>query len=238
MNPTVALLTARTLLGRRRAAVLILLPAALLGAAIITRLTAGTDHDIGTLVLGAFALGTVVPLLGLIIGTGAIGPEIDDGSIVYLLTKPLNRTVIALTKYAVAAGTLLVFAVLPTFATGLILFGRSENLAAGYTVAALVAGLAYAALFLALAVASRNAVVVGLSYALIWESLIGAHVSGAQTLSVLQWARAVAGGIVGTDQISSAVSLTTGIIGLGVVIVGALWFAGHRLRSLRPISDS
>ena len=121
MNPTVALLTARTLLGRRRAAVLVLLPAALLGTAVIVRLVAGVDLTVGNHVLAVFALSTVVPLLGLIAGTGAIGPEIDDGSIVYLLTKPLNRMVIAVTKYAVATGTMLVVATVPTLVAGLVL---------------------------------------------------------------------------------------------------------------------
>ncbi len=37
---------------------------------------------------------------------------------------------------------------------------------------------------------SRNAVVIGLLYALIWESLVGTFVPGAQTLSVQQWALA------------------------------------------------
>ena len=41
-----------------------------------------------------------MPLLGLIAGTGAIGPEIDEGSIVYLLAKPLNRYSIVVTKLA------------------------------------------------------------------------------------------------------------------------------------------
>lgn len=238
MNPTVALLTARTLLGRRRAAVLVLLPAALLGTAVIVRLVAGVDLTVGNHVLAVFALSTVVPLLGLIAGTGAIGPEIDDGSIVYLLTKPLNRMVIAVTKYAVATGTMLVFATVPTLVAGLVLLGGSENLAIGYAAASLVAGLAYGALFLALAVASRNAVVLGLGYALVWESLIGSYVPGAKALSVQQWARAVAGAIAGDDRVPSAVSLTTGIVALGVVTAAALWFAGHRLRSLRPVSDS
>ena len=46
----------------------------------------------------------MVPLIALIAGTGALGPEIDDGSIVYLLAKPLPRREIVFTKLAVAVG--------------------------------------------------------------------------------------------------------------------------------------
>ena len=86
MNLTVARLTARSLLGRRRTLLLLALPALLLLLSVAIRWIAGTDADLTVNLLAGFALGTIVPLLGLIAGTGAIGPEIDDGSIVYLLS--------------------------------------------------------------------------------------------------------------------------------------------------------
>ena len=60
----------------------------------LVRALAGQDDDITVGILGGFALATMVPLIGLIAGTGAIGPEIDDGSIVYLLAKPVSRPTI------------------------------------------------------------------------------------------------------------------------------------------------
>ncbi|CAM5608071.1 ABC transporter permease [Streptomyces badius] len=51
---------------------------------------AGADDQIACDVLGGFAIATMVPLIGVMQGTGAMGPEIDDGSIVYLLAKPVN----------------------------------------------------------------------------------------------------------------------------------------------------
>ena len=44
--------------------------------------------------------------------------------------------------------------------------------------AALVASIAYAALFLLLGTVSRHAVVFGLVYALVWEALFGSLVAG------------------------------------------------------------
>lgn len=241
MNATVAQLTARGLLGRRRAYLLMGLPAVLLVLAVLVRLLAGQNDDITVGMLGGFALATLVPLLGLIAGTGAIGPEIDDGSIVYLLSKPLSRHTIVNTKAAVAVGVVTVFGALPVLAAGLVLSGTSDRLAVGYGLGALVAGLAYAALFLLLAVLTRHAVVVGLLYALIWEGLVGGYVPGAQALSVQQWSLALTEKVVGSRAeelgVTSAVSLGAAIPLLLVLIVGSTCYAGLRLRSLRLTSD-
>ena len=241
MNATVARLTARSLLGRRRAYLLMALPGVLILLCILVRLLAGEDNDITVGILGGFALSTLVPLLGLIAGTGSIGPEIDDGSIVYLLSKPLSRHSIAGTKAAVAATVVTAFAALPVLVAGLVLAGTSDGLAAGYFLGALVAGLAYATLFLLLAVVTRHAVVIGLIYALIWESLVGSYVPGAQALSIQQWSLALSAKVVGSRAdalgVTSAVSLGAAVPLLVLLAAGSTWYAGRRLRSLRLTSD-
>ena len=45
-----------------------------------------------------------MPLVALIIGTAALGSEIEDGTAVYLMIKPIPRWRIALAKIIVAAG--------------------------------------------------------------------------------------------------------------------------------------
>ena len=237
MNATVAQLTARSLLGRRRALLLLMLPVVLLLLCGAARLLAGPDTGVSVALLGGFALGTVVPLLGLIAGAGAIGPEIDDGSIVYLMSKPLSRHSIVLSKLAVAVAVVTVVAAVPTLFAGMVLSGTAGGLAVGYAIGAGVAGLAYCALFVLLAILTRNAVVVGLIYVLIWESLVGSYVPGAQVLSIQQWALAITekvlGSSAGTLGVSSAVSFATGVVLIAVVVAGCTWFAGSRLRTLR-----
>ncbi|QZY29953.1 ABC transporter permease subunit [Nocardioides coralli] len=244
MNPTVARLTARTLLGRKRTLLLTLLPLALLALCTLARVLAGFEPDLeaelGTVLaanlLGGFALAVMMPLLGLIAGTGAIGPEIDEGSIVYLLAKPLNRYSIVVTKLAVAVGVIAAFGVLPTLAAGAVL-GASGTVVLAFGLGVTAAGATYAALFLALAVLTRNAVVVGLIYALIWETLVGGLVPGAQALSVQQWSLAVVERVLGDSApalgVSSAVDLSTAVVLLLVVAVGATAYAGRRLQTLR-----
>jgi len=245
MNATVATLTRRSLLGRKRTLVLLLLPLALLGLCALARILAGLDAGFeqeldGALapdLLEAFGIAILMPLLGLIAGTGSIGPEIDEGSIVYLLAKPLNRYSIIVTKLTVALGVVVVFGVLPVAVAGVVLTGEVGTVALAFAVGALSAGVAYSALFLLLAVLTRNAVVIGLIYALIWESLVGGLVPGAQALSVQQWSLAVVERLLGDSAVrlgvESAVGFGTAVVLLVVVTLGATVWAGRRLQTLR-----
>jgi ABC-2 type transport system permease protein len=250
MNSTVAALTSRSLLGRKRPLVLLLLPVALLALCALARVLSNLDRDVerdlnATLapnLLTAFGIAILMPLLSLIAGTGAIAPEIDEGSIVYLLAKPLNRYSIVVTKLAVAIAVIIAFGVLPVAIAGVVLTGEVGAVTVAFTVGALAAGVAYAAVFLLLAVMTRNAVVVGLIYALIWESLVGGLVPGAQTLSVQQWSLAVVEQMLGDDaerlNVAAAVDFGTGLVLIIVVTVAATAYAGRRLQSLRLSDDS
>ncbi|NBE51451.1 ABC transporter permease [Streptomyces boluensis] len=231
-DPTVARLTYRALLGRRRALILFSLPVLLIVIAAAVRGFSGADDQVAADVLGGFALATMVPLIGVIAGTGAIGPEIDDGSVVYLLSKPVKRPTIIVTKLIVAIAVTMAFSAIPTFIAGMILNGNGQQVAIAYTVAALVASIAYAALFLLLGTVSRHAVVFGLVYALVWETLFGSLVEGARTLSVQQWSLAVAERVARGDLVTSDVGLPVAVALLTGVTVLATWYAGQKLRSL------
>ncbi|WP_075661452.1 ABC transporter permease [Streptomyces acidiscabies] len=231
-DPTVARLTYRALLGRRRALILGALPMLLIVIAVIVRALAGADDQTAVDLLGGLGLATMVPIIGVIAGTGAIGPEIDDGSVVYLLSKPIKRPTIISTKLIVAIAVTMVFSALPTLVAGFILNGNGQQIAVAYTVAAIVASIAYAAVFLLLGTVSRHAVVFGLVYALVWEALFGSLVPGARTLSVQQWSLAVAHEVTGGDLVTSDVGLTTAVIFLVAVTGLATWYAGQKLRTL------
>jgi ABC-2 type transport system permease protein len=239
MNSTIVRLSTQALLGRRRGLVLALIPAVVIALAVVIR--ALTEPGTGYEIVDAIGFTLALPLVALLASSAVLGPEIDDGSIVYLLSKPLSRHSIAGTKAAVAASVVTVFAAVPVLVAGLVLAGTSNGLAAGYFLGALVAGLAYATLFLLLAVVTRHAVVIGLIYALIWESLVGSYVPGAQALSIQQWSLALSAKVVGAKAealgVTSAVSLGAAVPLLVVLAVGSTWYAGRRLRSLRLTSD-
>jgi ABC-2 type transport system permease protein len=242
MNSTIAMLTLRTLLGRRRALLLLVLPGVLVALAVVLRLTVdeASRVDVTVGLLGTFAIATVIPLLALIAGTGALGGEIDDGSIVYLLSKPISRHTIVVTKVAVAVGVTTLFGAVPVLVSGWIMVGNRESIAVAYGLGAFAAATAYCALFLLLSVLNRNAVVIGLIYTLVWETAIGGLVLGAGGISIQQWSLAVTRAVVGENAeelgITAAVRPQISIIMLLVVAIGGTWYAGRRLRSLRLTS--
>ncbi|QKG24883.1 ABC transporter permease [Actinomadura verrucosospora] len=226
------MITFRAMLGRRRALLLLALPALLVLLAVVLRWTGNNDLDVSANVLQKFGLATLLPLLALIAGTGVIGPEIDDGQIMYVLTKPIPRHVIVLTKLAVAIVLVAAFSVVPTLLAGLVLAGTTAQLVPAFTVGVLVGGVAYSAVFVALAVLSRNAVTIGLLYALVWETLLGSFAPGAKSASIQQWALSVTDALTPASPVTSSVDLGVAIPLLIAVTVGAALLAAFRLRSL------
>ena len=240
MNPTILKLAAQALLGRRRFWLLIALPMALIGLTALIR-ALSSDGDAAWPMISFLGYPLVLPLVAILAASSVLGPEVDDGSIVYLLSKPLSRSVIVVTKLLVAVAVVLLLGALPTFVAGLVLAGTADGLAVGFAVGAAAAGVGYCALFLLLAVVTRNAVVVGLLYALIWESLVGQLVPGAQALSIQQWALVLTERIVGPRAEQLGADSAVGGIGpvlLVVVVVAATWYAGRRLRTIRLTSDA
>ncbi|MFS2294235.1 ABC-2 type transport system permease protein [Actinomadura hallensis] len=236
MNPTIAMITFRGMLGRKRALLLLVLPTLLLLLAAVLSMTGNDDLDLSTQVLQKFGLATLLPLLALIAGTGVIGPEIDDGQIMYVLTKPIPRWVIVLTKLAVAIVLVTVFAVLPTLMAGLLLIGTTAQVTPAFTVGLLLGGVAYSAVFVALGVLSRNAVTIGLLYALVWETLLGSFAPGAKSASVQQWSLSVADALTDASTVTSTVRLPLAVALLVLVAVTATFLATFRLRSLAVAS--
>ncbi|MGW0802109.1 ABC transporter permease subunit [Nonomuraea sp. NPDC002799] len=237
MNTVVAGITYRSLLGRRRIILLILLPLALIGLAVLLRLVGSADQRSAVLLLQGFAIGTMLPLLGLIAGTGVIAPEIDDGTIIHLMSKPISRPVIAQTKFLVAATLLAVFAAVPTYIAAWLLIRDEDGIALGFAVGVLVAGIAYAAVFLLLGVITRHAVTIGVIYALVWESLVGGFIPGARKFSIQHWGQVIADQFTSSPFLKTDVSLGFAVPALIVVTVGGVLWASLRLRAFSLTGD-
>ncbi|HZE38959.1 MAG TPA: ABC transporter permease subunit [Stackebrandtia sp.] len=241
MNGTVARLTRMNLLRGWRGALLTIFPFAQLllsvGVRFITTDTPQGQRAAMTFVLGGLTMGTVVPLIALIVGTGAISTEVDDGSIVYLLTKPLKRWKIVVTKFVVATVAAIVLTAVPTYLAGLIISGSAGGAALVYGVAAAISCVVYCALFVLLGVLSRQAVIIGLMYILLWENLIAGLVSGAKVLSVQYWSVALAAKLA-PGTVSGEVNVIAAAVLAAVVTVGAVVYAGRRLRSLTLASEA
>ncbi|MFI5709132.1 ABC transporter permease [Kribbella sp. NPDC051620] len=232
MNATIARLTMATLFGHRRGLLLFILPGVLLALCLLLALTLDDSADFSISLLQLFGLAVIVPLVSLLAATGALSSEIDDGSIVYLLSKPIKRSTIILTKALVAIAVIFVLGAVPMFVAGLILDVHDPQTAVAFGIGSLVAGIAYTAIFIALSVISGNAVTIGLIYALLWEGVMGQYVDGAKTLSVQQWSLAVINKLTDHADVDSAVKLPIATILLLAVTIIGLSLAIARLRSL------
>ncbi|MEV4459230.1 ABC transporter permease [Microbispora sp. NPDC004025] len=237
MNTVVADITYRAMLGRKRIWLLVLLPVALVAIAALLRLFNGHDEQTAVTLMKSFAIGTMLPLLGLIAGTGVIAPEIEDGTIIHLLSKPISRPVIAVTKFVVAASLIAVFAAVSTYASAYLLTGAESGVATGFTLGALFGGVAYAAVFLLLGVLTRHAVAVGVIYALVWEGVVGGYVPGARKFSIQQWAQSLADQVSSSPFFSTEVTLGFAVPAMIIVTIGAVVWTGQRLRSLSLTGD-
>jgi ABC-2 type transport system permease protein len=234
MNPTILRLSAQALLGRRRGVVLVLIPAVLLVLAFVVQTL--TDDAVGYEAVVSLGFTLALPLVALLAATAVLGPEVDDGSIVYLLSKPVSRHVIAGSKYAVAWAATMVLGALPLLVAGLVLDASDASQAVAWGVGGAVAGTAYTALFLGLAAFTRHAVVIGLLFSLLWEGVLGSVLEGIRWVAIGAWGREVATEI--SSQVpAQGIGVGYAVVAAALVSAGSLWFTGDRLRSFTLRGD-
>jgi len=236
VNLTVAWLALRGLFGRRRGILLVVLPLVLLGLAVLVRVLVD-GSDVADDILYQLGLVVVVPLVALIATTGVLSSEIDDGSVVYLLAKPMSRFTIVTSKLVVATGCVLVSGAVPLLVAGLVLAPGTPRLGLGFAVGGLAGGLAYCALFAVASVVTRHAVVVGLVYVLIWEGLLGGLLDGIRWLSVTRWSAAITDEVTGGPALVEDLSSTYAIAATTVVLIAGTWLASSKLRGYSYTAD-
>ncbi|MCW3818032.1 ABC transporter permease [Micromonospora sp. DR5-3] len=233
---TVSWITARGLFGRRRFLLLLPLPALLLVLAIVSRSLGVDPGQWGPPVLVGLGLAVVLPVVALIVGTGVLGAEIDDGTVVHILTKPLPRWQIVLPKLAVATGVSAATVAVPLYVAGVL--ADSVRLGLGLAAASALGALAYSALFLVLSLLTRRPVLLGLVYVLIWEGLLGRFVDGTKVLSIQQWVIALADRIAPTELLGTTVSVPVAAVLTALVVVGSTVLAIDRLRSFSVAGET
>ncbi|MCI4062612.1 ABC transporter permease [Micromonospora sp. R77] len=233
---TVSWITVRGLFGRRRFLLLLPLPAVLLVLAIVSRSLGVDPGQWAPPVVVGLGLAVVLPVVALIVGTGVLGAEIDDGTVVHILTKPLPRWQIVLPKLAVATGVTAATVAVPIYVVGVL--ADSVRLGLALAAASALGALAYSALFLALSLVTRRPVLLGLVYVLIWEGLLGRFVSGTKVLSIQQWVIALADRMAPTDLLSTTVSVPVAAVLTALVSVGFTVLAIDRLRSFSVAGET
>jgi len=236
MNSTVFTLTLRQIAGQRRSLFLFLLALVPVAIAIIYRLGEHADqHEETASFLADFVVTVILPLACLILGTSALGSEIEDGTAVYILAKPVPRRETVGAKFAASALVAAAFVVPATAISGLIgLHGVSEEgIATGFAIATLVGVFAYTAIFILLSVATSRALLFGIAYVFIWEGLITQLFSGTRYLSIREYCLGIADLIAGVSKQDFEADLggVEGLVLAAVVAATALVLAVRRLQT-------
>jgi len=252
-NPTVAWITLRATLSRKRALLFALPAVVLILLTVALRASRPPMRPWPSHVLGTFGFSVLIPLTALIIGTSVLGAEIDDGSIIHLLATPVRRSSVIVTKFLIATGLTMVFAAVPELVAGLISGGGTipdkvaasaggaavagpvtisgSKLALGLFVGALACSVIYNAVFVMVSVATTRAIAVGLLYVLVWETLLSNFVSGVRLLSVSHYGLGIANGIVHDWVLQAGLSVLTSVVMGAIVTVAALVLAVNLLSS-------
>jgi ABC-2 type transport system permease protein len=213
--------TLRGLLGRRRTLLMVLLASLPILVGLLIRLGGGRND--APEILDTLMIRTVLPLIALVFGTATIGSEIEDGTIVFLLAKPIARWRVALAKLGVAAGLTAALVVPPIILTGLLVEGfggGSLATAFGFALAAIAGGTAYAVAFATLGVVTSRALVVGLAYTLLWEGVLAGLLDGTRFLSIRQGTLSIAAALTGEDVGVDVLGPAVASLILAVVVVG------------------
>lgn len=258
-------LTMRQMLGQRRTLLLGLLALAPILLALVYLLTASPEYlNAGTraapeyvsqdrewvakALLGEIVLGSLLPLAALIFATAVLGSEIDDGTAVYLLSKPVPRWQILFAK-ALAAWAVTVLFTLPAAVIAaaialavpdgqlrpalqpLVDNGSAVRLVGAFGVAIVAGALVYTAVFVLLSLWTSRAFIVGLIYVFLWEGVVTRLFEGTRILSVRQYSRGLAELLADVPAPVFDARLAGGasIALMLAVTAGASWLALRRL---------
>jgi ABC-2 type transport system permease protein len=231
MNLVIARITLRQLLSRRRTLLLLLLGAIVLVVAFVRRISGDTsggtsDTRFTADLLSTLGIATLMPLVALIFGTGAMGAELEEGTAVYILAKPVSRLSVAFTKLSVAIVCSILLTSVPILLAGLLSGGPDgPALAVGFAVAAAVGSAVYCAIFMALSLVTGRAFVFGLAYVLVWESFLAGLFAGTRTLSVREQTLAFAAALAKPPADVFKADLPLGTAVVVAVLVAALALA-------------
>lgn len=188
----------------------------------------------------ALVIATLLPIMVLILATGALGNEIEDSTLPYLTLKPIGRLRIVFEKLLATLVVSIPIILAGLLATYLIVFrgdsGQSDSLNFLWALlASATAGiLAYAAVFLLVSLFVSRALLVGIVYALVWETLLTRYLAGLKVASIRHYSESILVGMADDPDIAlkGATSVTTSWIVIAVVTVACILIATWRLRNL------
>lgn len=240
MSAFILTLTLRQIVAQRRTWVMLLFASVPVLLAIIFRLAADADEDPLEFFMGGMdglMIGLILPLTALVFGTAALGQELEDGTAVYLLSKPISRWRVVVEKAIAAWITTSAVLIISIGITGLILLAGDAEY--GPILAASIAvsfgALAYVSLFVCLSIMFSRALIIGLVYVFVWEAIITGLINNARYFSIREFTLGVGDALADLSEASFESSLggTESVILLTVVAAATTIYASYRLGSFQ-----
>lgn len=221
----------RQLITRGRIAALVIVGAVVTAVAIaVGAADDRTDPvETGVRLISDLGFTTLVPIVALVFASAALGDMREDGTLVYLWLRPMDRWPIVVGAWLAAITVSLPLTLVPLIVSSMAVDGGTD-LVAATAVAGTVGVVAYSALFVLLGLLLKNAIVWGLGYILIWEGIVAAFGSFAARLAIRGYTRSIITSVTEIDLDLGDLSLEVGIVVPLVASVVALGLASYRLR--------
>jgi len=205
LSTVILTLTLRQLVGQRRALLmlgLVALPVIVAVAFRIGEPDVDRQEWVANVLLKGFIVTAILPLCTLVFGTTALGSEIEDGTAVYLLSKPLPRSHVVGAKLGAAwfVAILLVSLSTAVSATIALLGTGGASIVVGFTVATVLGCFVYCCVFVLLSAVTSRALIGGLIYVFLWEGVVTELFSGTRIFSIRQYTLGVADLIANTSH--------------------------------------
>ncbi|MEI7987045.1 MAG: ABC transporter permease [Armatimonadota bacterium] len=201
-----------------------------------------TDRYINVVNLLVFRL---LPLASAIYSTMILSQEVEQKTIVYLLTRPIERWKLLIGRWGATVAAVIIISLLGMVTTILGSGGFSAvKISFLHDIFAIILGAAaYGSLFLFVSLIFNRALIICVLFAFGWESSVPNLATGLQKLSILAHMQAIAqhpdseggkkflegiSGVLGTNTLNPTSSVFALIV-FSVIMVGlsAYWFTTH-----------
>ena len=187
---------------------------------LLARWDANPDQAVADAV-SSYGLGLLVPLATLWLGSSAIGDLVEDRLLVYLWLKPVPRWQLPVAAVLATVSIVVPLTALPLTLSALV--AGAGDVAPATLLAASLAGLAYAGLFVAAGLWFRRAVWWGLAFVLLWETVAAYTVEGTARFTVIGWASSLLGLAPEVDvQLDAGGAAAAFIVLPAIAVLGAL----------------
>lgn len=161
-----------------------------------------------------------VPLTAMIFAVASLGDLRDDETLVYVWLRPIPRWKIA--TAAVLASVQLAVPLAAGTAAGVALLGGQPALLVPAVLAASLATVAYAGLFVALGLRTSRSLLWGLGYVLLLEGFLSRFADSFAAVSVRRYARSVFSQLADAGHGDREVSLAVAVLALVAIAAAGL----------------